>query len=75
MARNAKIAKRTHLVSLPIKEVGRLELLRLSEKGEENRTRLEHHRRNEITANIRRAHPEINPLVIARERKTDKKSD
>jgi hypothetical protein len=48
------------------------ELLQLMEKGEENWTRLERLRRNEIMAKVRRAHPEMDPKVIARQNKTNK---
>jgi hypothetical protein len=51
------------------------DLLQLLEKDEENWTRLERLRRNEIMAKVRRAHPEMDPWVIARKNKADKESD
>jgi hypothetical protein len=56
--------------SLDVDEIN--DLLQLSEKGEENWTRRERLRRNEIMAKVRRAHPEMDPKVIARQKKADK---
>lgn len=47
----------------------------LTEKGEENWTRLERLRRNEIMAKVRAAHPEMDPRVIANENKANNESD
>jgi hypothetical protein len=59
--------------SLDVDEIN--DLLQLIEKGEENWTRLERLRRNEIMAKVRAAHPEMDPRVIARENKANNESD